>query len=73
MSDGGFISQHDCWHWQHIWSSPWTQQVGGGLIAATPPNAGFTGGPPRTIVPPLVSIPGNQSVRIGNGKAGPLA
>jgi hypothetical protein len=60
---GGYITQHDCWHWQHIWASPWTKQVGGGLLPATPPQAGFTRGPPRTT---LTSIAGNPPVRTGN-------
>jgi hypothetical protein len=65
-NDGGFIPQMDCWHWQHIWSSPWTKQIGGGLLPATPPNAGFFGnGPSRLPQPPLTSIPGNQQIKVG--------
>ena len=64
---GDYIPNLDPWHWTHYWSSPWTQQVGGGLIAATPPNAGFFGnGPPKTFPPPLQSIAGNQPVRSAN-------
>lgn len=54
MSD--YIPMLDCWHWQHTWSSPWTQQLWGGQLPATPPNAGFTVGPPAN--PPLTSIAG---------------
>jgi hypothetical protein len=67
-NDGGFIPQHDCWHWQHIWSSPWTKQVGGGLLPATPPNAGFPGnGPPKTT---LTSIAGNPQIKVGSHGTG---
>ena len=59
-NDGGYIPNLDFWHWQHYWSSPWTIQVQGGLIPATPPNAGFTTSKPW---PTLTSINGQPRIK----------